>query len=262
MTAHPAHLFSPRPPAFINVYYVHQCLSAAPLLPSRPGQPGRGLPTCGTCHAMTSPSHGNPFSTRHVRPGAVEFLFPPGEHVDQLVERLRETVWWGQLTGPHGAGKTTLLHTLYRRLRECGREIEWYTLHKGHRKLPTELRAHRSGGGARRLVIVDGYEQLGRWARRQLKRRCRRRSTGLLVTTHVDAGLPTIYRLQPTLPVALRLVSQLLSDDPETLERDEIIDCFQTWHGNVREMLFELYDRYEIRRRSSGRSNPGKHEER
>ena len=82
----------------------------------------------------------------------------------------------------------------------------------------------------------------------------------MLVTSHVDVGLPTIYRVQPSLPVALRLVAQLLAEDSETLERDEVIDCFQTWNGNIREMLFELYDLYEIRRRSRGCSPPGKND--
>ncbi|MFO7904391.1 MAG: hypothetical protein R6U98_17135 [Pirellulaceae bacterium] len=226
-------------------------------------------------------SAGNPFSTRHVQPGALEFLFPPGENADRLVERLRTFGWWGQLLGPHGAGKTTLLHTLRPRLEKAGRQIEWYTLRGGQRRLPKTPRPTRTASPRNNLIIVDGYEQLDRWARWQLKRRCRRAGSGLLVTSHADAGFPLIHQVQPSLPIVLRLVSQLLAPDASGprvsrselaaesptnartrgasplssqkhfadsgIKRQEVADCFRAWKGNVREVLFELYDLHETR---------------
>ncbi len=54
----------------------------------------------------------NPFCTRWVRPGAIPFLFPPGENAEELADRLRQAGWWGEITGPHGSGKSALLAAL------------------------------------------------------------------------------------------------------------------------------------------------------
>ena len=50
----------------------------------------------------------NPFSTRFIRPGAIEYLFAPGQTADSLIDRLRHNQWRGQIIGPHGSGKSTL----------------------------------------------------------------------------------------------------------------------------------------------------------
>ncbi len=191
---------------------------------------------------------GNPFSTRYVQPGSVEFLFTAGDGAEQLVERLRGSGWWGQITGPHGAGKTTLLHSLQPRLRQAGRKLEWLTLHGGQRQLPDSLGAGWISWDSHVLVIVDGYEQLGWLARWRLKRQCRRAGSGLLVTSHTDVGLPSIFQVRPSLPIVQQLVSQLLDEQSGIVGSDEVAERFQTWNGNVREVLFALYDLYELRR--------------
>lgn len=190
---------------------------------------------------------GNPFSTRCVQPGALTYLFPPGEDAGVLVDRLRRSGWWGQVTGPHGVGKTTLLHTLRGLLQQAGRDVEWVTLRRGQGRMPHQLRDQWHGWDSRILVIVDGYEQLARWARWQLKWRCRRSGAGLLVTSHKNVGLPRIHRIQPSLPVFRKLVAQLLRGYPSVLRDSEITHYFQMWNGNVREVLFALYDVYERR---------------
>ncbi len=123
---------------------------------------------------------GNPFSTRHTRPGAIPYRFPDSVTVGQLVERLRSHKWWGQILGPHGTGKTTLLHSLLPALRDADRQVELFTVHAGQRKLELDA-ARTSKWNAATQVIVDGYEQLNWLARLRLKRRVprpRRRPTG------------------------------------------------------------------------------------
>ena len=194
---------------------------------------------------------GNPFSTRHVQPGSLEFLFNSGDDAQQLVEGLRRAGWQGQLVGPHGAGKTTLLHCLRPVLRQAGRKLAWVTLRGGQRRLPQDLLSGWKEWNSQVLVIVDGYEQLGRLSRWRLKRQCRRSGAGLLVTSHTDAGLPLLYKVQPSLPVVRQLVAQLLVDQPGVLTDDEVAAGFEAWKGNVRELLFALYDLYELRRHDS-----------
>ena len=190
----------------------------------------------------------NPFSTRYVQPGALAFLFPGGEGADQLVERLRQSSWWGQVLGPHGAGKTTLLHTLCPLLEQAGRTIDWFTLHGGQRRLSAEMTERWEAWDSQTLVVVDGFEQLAWLARRRLRRQCRRSEAGLLVTCHQNAGLPLLYKVQPELPIVLQLVAGLTESSPRLVDEQQVAQRFESWDGNVREVMFALYDLYELRR--------------
>lgn len=120
----------------------------------------------------------NPFCTRYVRPGALPYIFPPGEDATALVHRLGENGWWGEIVGPHGAGKSALLATLDPAIRQAGRKTLLLELHDGQRRLPLDL-DEQYRHDPFDLLIVDGYEQLNRWVRFRLKRQCRRRGWGL-----------------------------------------------------------------------------------
>src|SRR5205085_9583437 len=115
--------------------------------------------------------------------------------------------WRGQIIGPHGAGKTTLLHALLREIQSRGVQMISIALHAGQREAPLHTLPCPTGQPC--LVIVDGYEQLSRWSRWRLLRRCKRLGHGLLVTAHEDAGLPTLYTVCPTLQILQRLAGQL-----------------------------------------------------
>ena len=193
---------------------------------------------------------GNPFSTRHTRPGAIPYRFPDSVTVGQLVERLRSHKWWGQILGPHGTGKTTLLHSLLPALRDADRQVELFTVHAGQRKLELDA-ARTSKWNAATQVIVDGYEQLNWLARLRLKRRCRAHAAGLLVTTHRNLGLPTVLLVQPSCEMVTQLVAELTREAPIHIHADDVRRCFQQQQGNVREAFFALYDLYEQRRSRS-----------
>ena len=111
----------------------------------------------------------NPFSTRAVRPGAMEYQFPPDDSLAKLLARLRDNHWWGEIVGPHGSGKSTLLQTLRQALLNAGRKVHQFTLTSGERRLPAA--AHdMSNWDDKTQVVIDGFEQLGWWQRRSLKR--------------------------------------------------------------------------------------------
>jgi hypothetical protein len=190
----------------------------------------------------------NPFSTCCVRPGSLEFQFPDELHPQRLVERLAGQRWWGQIVGVHGVGKSTLLHTWVPLLVGAGRAVSWWTLQGGQRRLPAELWGDSRLWHDTTLVVVDGYEQLSWFARRRLIARCRRTKAGLLITTHRDAGLPTLVTLSCPLDTVQRLVAQLLHTHPNVINPDEVAACYHAHRGNVREVFFALYDRYEQRR--------------
>src|SRR5262249_52710880 len=126
------------------------------------------------------------------RPGAIPYLFRAGDSTAALVGRLRAHGWCGQIIGPHGSGKSTLIAALRDPIAQAGRRSILITLHDQERS----LRNHRPALAeldAGSLLIVDGYEQLAVWRRWRLRRLCRRRGAGLLVTAHASAGLPLLY---------------------------------------------------------------------
>jgi hypothetical protein len=186
----------------------------------------------------------NPFAARFLRPGVVPFLFADGQSAAVLVERLRTSDWWGQIIGPHGTGKSSLLVALIPELERAGRQPELVTLHQGEHGLPRlEISDFTSGT----QVIVDGYEQLHWWSRRRLKSLCRRAKCGLLATAHTDVGLPTILETSSNVDLARQVARRLLNGTSGKITDDDIAAAFEASGGNVREMLFALYDVYQRR---------------
>ena len=120
-------------------------------------------------------------------------------------------------------------------------------LHDEQRRLTGDWTRQAHAAGAS-LIVVDGYEQLGRLARWSLGWHCRRHGWGLLVTAHVDVGLPTLATLAPNLVVAQAVVDRLLQRGENSISREIVAECFAASDGNVRETLFALYDRYEAAR--------------
>jgi hypothetical protein len=191
----------------------------------------------------------NPFCTRRIKPGALPFLFPPGVTWDSILKQLQKNAGWGEIIGPHGSGKSTLLAGLIPLLQAEGWHVERFDLHDGHRHLPVDVRKI-SGIEKPFLLIVDGYEQLGKLSRLHIKRHCCARGWGLIATAHRSVGLPELFNTTATLEQANRVVGELLKNDASVVSGQEIADCYARCQGNLREMLFELYDLFEQRRKS------------
>jgi hypothetical protein len=191
----------------------------------------------------------NPFASRHVRPGALPFLFAPGEGLLELIDRLESQGWWGQIIGPHGSGKSTLLAALLPELERRGLAPQLVRLCQEQRYLPEDLSEFTAAAGPR-LVVIDGFEQLGWWTRRRLKVARRRSGSGLVVTAHRSMGLPYLYRTAVTPAQAQRLLDALLNEKQRRLvEPLNLTGALAARRGNFREVLFDLYDLYEERSR-------------
>lgn len=269
---------------------------------------------------MRSPAdagpRGNPFASRWVRPGALDYLFPPGESAEALVARFESLGWRGQIVGPHGSGKSTLMATLLRVFERRGRCPRVYVLSAGQRHMPSEWN-RPSGPHEQVVLMVDGAEQLGCLVRRRMLRTCDRRGWGVLWSTHRDLGLPTVYRTETNLPLAEAVVDRLLArwraagnaavgttsampsgaapdvscrvapsaardatgeatrevtgeatgevtseatlaasaaagSHDEAIGTDDVERAFQSHAGDLREVLFELYDLFEQRASAVG----------
>jgi hypothetical protein len=194
---------------------------------------------------------GNPFSTRHTRPGAMPFLFPAGEGAETLIGRLRRNGWRGEIVGPHGTGKSALLMALVPAIERAGQTPLLVTLHDGQRRLPLDVN-RESQLQPPTLLIVDGYEQLSRWSRFWLKRLCRRRGLGLLATAHDSVGLPELYRTAADAELFQKIVEQLMAGQPCPWNVADLTARLARHGGNLREALFDLYDLYEQRGPAAG----------
>ena len=186
----------------------------------------------------------NPFATRFTRPGAIPFLFPPGQSAQSVAADLEAAQWWGEIVGPHGSGKSTLVAALIPELERRGRRIVQLVFRNddpGSWPLVTDTWRRDT------QVVVDGYEQLSWWRQRKLKNACRRAGAGLLITTHQSCGLSTILRTEPSLELAEQIVRKLLPAEDPAITADDVRDLCRQHRTNLREVLFGLYDLYQQR---------------
>ncbi len=195
----------------------------------------------------------NPFATRFIQPTSLPFEFPTEVCADRLVDRLAELNWCGQIVGPHGSGKSTLLQALLRTIVQRGHPVFVYTLHDRQRHLPV-MPAERARWTANAVIVVDGYEQLSRISRWQLRWVCRHRGCGLLLTSHRLERYPLLHRTTTSVELLERLVDRLVCDAPPTIRptADEVRRAFDQQAGNLRESLLQLYDVFEVARRDCG----------
>ena len=188
----------------------------------------------------------NPFATRFIGPGAIDYLFPPGISPDSLAVELQRNNWRGSIIGPHGSGKSSLLAALRPALEQLGRAIVFQQLQGGQRALDWPALAPRTWT-KQTLVIVDGYEQLSRWQRWQLHARRWQRGAGLLVTAHQPVRLPLLFMTKPTLELALGIVQRLLPESDDRILPADVAEAYTQQQGNLREMLLSLYDVFRKR---------------
>ena len=189
---------------------------------------------------------GNPFSSMRVQPGAMPYLFEQGWTRDRLIQRLVELGMSGQIVGPHGSGKSTLLAHLAEGLRSAGyRTVE---------SEPQDLNPSVLPPGF--VLVLDSAERLGFLGLARLKRRVSAIKGGLVITAHADAGLPMLCSTQCTLNNARRVIACVLEGATVGLPDDALIQRLLSRHaGNLRLVLFDLYDWYEDRhRRREGQS--------
>ena len=216
----------------------------------------------------------NPFRARQISPGRLPYLFPEGQHIGQVVERFISSGMRGQIIGPHGTGKSTLLENLANVLRQRDYQVHQVSLSPTppvpRRLRPLRLlqkdiaKRHRDGPLVpsneqpsstcdNRLIAIDGCEVASWWERCRFFRVARRTGWGILVTSHRDLGLPTLWKTDVTLETALRIIhaivalekpSSEMTGQSRQLVRDDVVErLLAKHHGDMREVLFSLYDR-------------------
>jgi hypothetical protein len=177
------------------------------------------------------------------------------ERIDGLRYRLDETGWSellarfaalghrAALVGPEGSGKTTLREEIEERLAARGWRIVRAQLSADHKPTWRMLAPLLSHLGKNVLLTVDGAEQMSRlqWWRLCLKTNI---AGGVLITSHRRGLLPTLREHSVDAALARDLVRELVGAKQAECLGDVIGDLFIRQHGNVRELLRALYDRY------------------
>ena len=192
----------------------------------------------------------NPFCTRRIRPGAIPYYFPQGKSVETLVDKLEANGWDGQIVGPHGSGKSTLLAAMLPEIARRGKRLVHLELQDGVRELPLLLEEYELMD-ENTLLAIDGYEQLSYWARRRIRNRGRQQKFGTLILAHISYGYPNLYRTVSELRTAKRLVTRLLKNTVVYISDEMVEQQYHLCKGNIREMLFSLYDVYECAYRTA-----------
>jgi len=194
---------------------------------------------------LTPTRETNPFATCWTRPGAIPFHFGDDHQPQHLLAKLAANNWRGAIIGPHGSGKSTLLESLKPALIDAGRNVHTIAVHNGQRRLPPLP----PNAGSNFLLIIDGYEQLSPIERTRVVLRSHFQRTGLLITSHARTILPTLITLAPDRDLIEQLVAELCRKMSSTITPADVAASHACHGSNVREILFDLYDRHESGRR-------------
>jgi hypothetical protein len=182
----------------------------------------------------------NPFAS--VRLHRLRYRLP-GVTWDELLERLERLAWRAAIVGPHGSGKTSFLEALEPRLQQRGFATVILRLSEDRPRFePGWLDGILARVTSRHILLLDGAEQMGRWAWHQFERRTRG-AGGLIITTHRPGRLPTLLTCDTTPSLLGDVVQELLPNAP-ALSVATTRDLFFRHGGNLREALRELYDVY------------------
>lgn len=160
---------------------------------------------------------------------------------EELQERLASLRFRAALVGPHGRGKTTLLEELAWRMGERDLRTRAVTLHEGDRRLSaTQREVLFRNLTPRDVLLVDGAEQLSRFAWLEVRTRSRA-AGGLVITSHRPGLLPTLHECHTTPELLAGIVANLVGwEEAERLPPSG--DLLARHGGNVRDALRELYD--------------------
>lgn len=179
----------------------------------------------------------NPFRTERVL--AVRYR-PQGTTWEDLMSRLARMNYRAAIVGPEGSGKTTLLEDLVPRLGSLGFRTHSFGLKRDQRELPRDAATIVSRCGPKDIILLDGAEQMGRWAWGRFKSKCSR-TGGLIITSHRAGLLPTLLECGTTAELFREITGELVKELPP---EDVLNDLLSRHRGNVREAIRELYDHW------------------
>lgn len=180
------------------------------------------------------------------------------ERVECVAYRLEATTWEeifarldlldgrAAVVAPHGHGKTTFLEAIDREWRERGLRTHFIRLNEERRGLTRrELESLRKSILPGDAVIADGAEQLN-WLAWRRFRRAAAEAAFLVISTHAEERLPTLYECRVS-PSTLQWLVTEITEGEEKLDDTDAEALFAKHGGNLRDAVRDLYDRAAAR---------------
>lgn len=188
----------------------------------------------------------NPFSTRFTRPGSIPPLDASGELVDvtALADRIPAPGGCGAISAPHGHGKTSLLLAILERVAARGKPTALVRV--GSPRDAWRVLAVVARTAPHTVVGIDGWDRMWFAVMPAVRLVAICRGASLLVTTHRPGRLPVLARCETSRDLLSAIVDRL-PDHGGLIDATDIDDAFSRHGGNVREALYDLYDRFERR---------------
>lgn len=173
----------------------------------------------------------NPFASHRVE--SIDYCFLTGSR-ERLLRSVESPGCRGAIVGPKGHGKTTLLEELDSALRKRGHSVRLMRLSE------SRPRIHTSPAQPGEIILLDGAEQLRllEWPAFRWKMR---RARTVVISTHSEGRLPTLYRCETTPALLASLAKRLLGDSAD-VDDEKMRKLFDRHRGDIREALRELYD--------------------
>jgi hypothetical protein len=143
------------------------------------------------------------------------------------------------IVGPHGSGKTTFLRAFESRLNTRGEAVTRYFLNDRCPTLTSDDWHHlesRPGDGG--VIFLDGAERLGWSAWRRFAKLVA--ASSVLVTQHRQSRWPTLLQMQSSPALLAHLIDKAAG---ASFTADEVEHLYDRHGGNLREALWECYDR-------------------
>jgi len=214
-----------------------------------PGSPSPKTERCDQPANIIVKARDNPFASDRVE---ATLDFEPswsesGLDWTGLLDRWRTLRFRATIVGPNGSGKSTLLRSLAAHLRSQGGLVRDLFLNDQKNTLSEEewqdLERLTDCPG-RTTVLLDGAEQLSWRGRHRFRKIIDRHAFRVLGTHHRPGRWPTLISTTTTPALLAHLIEKLTRDSSSpSLTESQIEDLFARHRGNLREALWECYDR-------------------
>ncbi len=179
----------------------------------------------------------NPFATRELL--RINYYFTEEEWQCILV-KLQILDYRVAVVGAHGSGKTTFLECLAERLRKKEFQVSYFTSENSKLFFWQILGKLFTS----QIIIVDGFQILGRFSDRILTFIAMIIGSSLIVSQHQATSLPVLLTTNGSERTLIRIINEMrLSSD---LDRTTILaqasELFIKENANIRKVLLGLYD--------------------
>lgn len=186
----------------------------------------------------------NPFSAARFKPGVIPWLGEGEAALERLFARAIAPRAVHQVRGAHGSGKTTLLTHLEAHARREGVRALRFRGGRGAPLAQIWALFRAPPAPAPRLLLVDEREELSALSFFAVKALAAMFGASIVMSVHRDFGVPTLHACHVDAATAAQIVARLAGPlaSPSHAEIEERLVAHDR---NLRNVLFELYDRAE-----------------